>query len=348
VRALEVYDDGSGPALYVGGEYMSSTVTGVPIAEIAKWDGSQWSSVGTGVDFGIKAMAVFDGGAGPELVVGGFLLQAGSSSVNRIAKWNGTAWSPLGSGMDWVVDTLTAFDIGSGPQLFAGGGFSSAGGVPVENAALWDGSDWSSLGPGLIPGATQPYPQVAFAFDDSSGTGPALFVGGAFGSAGIEGDSSFAKWGRCQRYQYFCDPAELNSAGLRTRLEPVFDTSLASGLHLDSSAGPPTQFGYILVGLGVTEPGIVLGSGRFCLNTQAAIGRYNVTGTAMNALGQFDGAGIFQNASGTSTNGFGFDVPLLRPSIGGTIQAGQVLHFQLWHREPAGNSNLSNGVSITF
>ena len=47
VVALEVFDDGSGsgPALYVGGDF---TVAGVILADrIARWDGTSWSTLGT-------------------------------------------------------------------------------------------------------------------------------------------------------------------------------------------------------------------------------------------------------------------------------------------------------------
>jgi hypothetical protein len=44
--ALEVYDDGYGPSLYVGGRFLAEL--GAPATGIARWDGSGWSSVGGG------------------------------------------------------------------------------------------------------------------------------------------------------------------------------------------------------------------------------------------------------------------------------------------------------------
>src|SRR5690606_30880518 len=43
VRALAVFDDGTGPALYAGGEFQEAG--GVPASFIAKWDGEKWSSL---------------------------------------------------------------------------------------------------------------------------------------------------------------------------------------------------------------------------------------------------------------------------------------------------------------
>ena len=44
VHALAVFDDGSGPALYVGGLF--ETIGGVAANNIAKWDGATWSPLG--------------------------------------------------------------------------------------------------------------------------------------------------------------------------------------------------------------------------------------------------------------------------------------------------------------
>jgi len=58
---------------------------------------------------------------------------------------------------------------------------------------------------------------------------------------------------------------------------------------------------------------------------------------------------VLQNQVGTSTVGSGFDVPATVPITGSpTISAGSTWHFQLWHREAAGASNFSNGLSVTF
>ena len=43
VSAVVVFDDGNGPALYIGGEFTS--VNGTPANRVAKWDGQNWSAV---------------------------------------------------------------------------------------------------------------------------------------------------------------------------------------------------------------------------------------------------------------------------------------------------------------
>jgi hypothetical protein len=142
----------------------------------------------------VKALTVFDDGSGPALYAGGAFATAGGRTVHDIAKWDGTSWSALGSGMSsssssGFVLALAGFDDGSGPALYAGGAFPTAGGTPVNSIAKWDGSGWSALGSGTG------YAVAALAgFDD--GSGPALYVGGHF-STSPAGDSFLAKWGGC-------------------------------------------------------------------------------------------------------------------------------------------------------
>ena len=63
---------------------------------MAKWNGSAWSALGSGVDNSVHALAM----SGSDLYVGGDFSAAGGSSANRVAKWNGSAWSALGAGLN--------------------------------------------------------------------------------------------------------------------------------------------------------------------------------------------------------------------------------------------------------
>ncbi len=148
----------------------------------------------------------------------------------------------------------------------------------------------------------------------------------------------------------FCDPADPNSTGASTDLSGSMSAPGGTGLNLQAQSGPPGNFGYFLIGSGSSDPGIPLGQGHLCLSTGGGnqIGRYNVTGTFWNSVGQFSPSGTLLNVAGTSSTGVGFDVPTAIPSIGGMISAGQTWNFQLWHREAAGQSNFSNGLTVTF
>ena len=185
-RALAEFDDGSGSALYVGGAFsMAGSVT---TNNIAKWSGSSWFALGSGLPGSVLALAVFDDGGGPALYAGGLFSSAGGGPANHIAKWDGASWSALGSGTDGAVDALCTFDDGTGLALYAGGDFTTAGGVTAQHIAKWNGASWSGVGSGTSG------PVLALTtYDDSSG--PALITGGSFINAFDSGDSFLAKWG---------------------------------------------------------------------------------------------------------------------------------------------------------
>ncbi len=153
----------------------------------------------------------------------------------------------------------------------------------------------------------------------------------------------------------FCDPAVANSTGSPAVLSGAMGSGVGSDLHLEMTGGVPGELAYMLVGNmatpGITVPG---GQGPFCLVgvSGAQFFRYNAGGTDMNSIGGFDASGTWINVSGTSTTGFGFDVPSTIPASPMiTIMAGDTWHFQGWYRDtPAGSgfSNFSNGLSVTF
>jgi len=191
VLALAAFDDGRGPALFVGGQF--SHAGDVAATCIARWDGHTWSALGSGTDDAVWALEVFDDGRGPALYVGGQFAHAGGVRVNRIAKWDGHTWWPLGSGMDGFghVNALTVFDDGTGPALYAGGWMSTAGGVPVNRVAKWDGVKWSDVGYGVYGGDN--YCVLALTvFDD--GSGPALYAAGRFTETANGPAKHIAKW----------------------------------------------------------------------------------------------------------------------------------------------------------
>ena len=191
VHALAVYDDGSGPALYVGGYF--SSAGGMPVNKVARWDGSSWSALGSSVNDAVLALAVYDDGGGPALYAGGRFSTAGGAPANRIAKWDGASWSPLGGGVTGPssrVEALEVYDDGNGPALYVGGTFEVAGPDLASCIARWDGSSWTPLGSGLS--GLSPVVHALEAFDD--GSGPGLYAGGAFTVAGGVAANRIARW----------------------------------------------------------------------------------------------------------------------------------------------------------
>jgi hypothetical protein len=182
VFALTAFDDGSGggPALYVGGNF--TFASGVPANGIAKWSGTSWSAVGSGIG-STSALTVFDDGNG-----GGPALYAAGGG-GTVARWDGTTWSSLGGGMNHSVYALAVFDDGTGGALYAGGPFTSAGGVTANRIARWSGASWSPLGSGMNNAVS-----ALAVFDDGSGGRPALYAGGLFTTAGGVSANKIAKW----------------------------------------------------------------------------------------------------------------------------------------------------------
>ena len=140
VQALAVYNG----YLYVGGDF--SAAGGSSEAYIAKWDGTSWYSIGTGLNSTVYALAVYNG----KLYAGGTFTQAGGNSANYIASWNDTAWSSVGSGAgtNGVNNPVYAMAVYNG-KLYVGGEFLYACGDTVNDIGAWDGKTWSSVDSGI-------------------------------------------------------------------------------------------------------------------------------------------------------------------------------------------------------
>jgi len=215
----------SSNGLYAGGVF--TTAGGHTANQIARWDGNNWSALGSGVNSTVYALAA----SGSDLYAGGiFTTAAGFSgstiTVNRIAKWDGSSWSSLGSGVDDIVNAVAV----SGGDLYAGGWFKTAGGAPANYLAKWDGSNWSSLGSGVD--------DIVEALAVSGGD---LYVGGYFTRATNIGGSAvtvnrLAKWNG----SYW---SALDSGMNRGVLVlAVSDVGLYAGGEFTMASGTPANF----------------------------------------------------------------------------------------------------------
>lgn len=192
VDCLVSFESEAHQYLYAGGSFTS--IGGVPAAHIARWDGSSWSSLGSGLDGPVYAVAEFDDGSGLALYAAGWFTQAGGQPASAIAKWDGSQWTDVGGGVSAPdhpqIYDLKVFDDGAGPALFAAGSFTSAGSTMTEGIAKWDGDQWLPLGAGLIGvGARGSALEV---FND--GSGESLYLGGRFDMVGGVVASNIARW----------------------------------------------------------------------------------------------------------------------------------------------------------
>ena len=91
---------------------------GQPASNIARWNGSNWATLGSGdnngVNGNVRAMAV----SGSDLYVAGTFTLAGGEPANSLARWDGNVWHGLS--IDAPPQAVRALAIDAG-FVYAGG-----------------------------------------------------------------------------------------------------------------------------------------------------------------------------------------------------------------------------------
>lgn len=176
--------------LYVGG-YFTTLGDGTLVNYVAKWNGSQWSTLPSGGSAGVNNVVFAISVDNTDIYVGGSFttLGDGTTPANRIAKWNGSQWSTLENGsINGVGGSISAIAVNAG-SIYIGGGFTSFndGGL-ANHIAKWNGSTWSILSGGSLNGTPSSVSAVAIMGSD-------IYVGGSFLQLG-DGTSAYriAKW----------------------------------------------------------------------------------------------------------------------------------------------------------
>jgi len=112
---------------------------GVALHNIASWNGTTWSSLGSGTDATVYHIAL--GPQGTVYAAGNFTT-AGGVAVKGLAKWDGTSWSDLGWGADTAMSSISCMRTDPQGVLYVG---NSKGYVYAFN-----GSSWTQMGMRLI------------------------------------------------------------------------------------------------------------------------------------------------------------------------------------------------------
>jgi hypothetical protein len=116
---------------------------GIPVNNAAKWNGTTWASMGSGITAWPVSSTVYNN----EIYVGLWLGAGNNRSM--IVKWDGTVWANVeqnvNSAMMNVVMDVKVFN----GCLYAAGLIDTINGVPVANVARYDGQNWSSVGNGV-------------------------------------------------------------------------------------------------------------------------------------------------------------------------------------------------------
>jgi hypothetical protein len=119
--------------LYIAGNFIKNANAG---NYIMKWDGTNFSDVGGGMNGEIRSLCVFHN----ELYAVGAFTQAGGIIARNIAKWDGNNWCSLGSTFNGSINTIEVFN----DELYIGGGFSQIDSQTINYVAKWIGGNFVS------------------------------------------------------------------------------------------------------------------------------------------------------------------------------------------------------------
>ena len=255
--------------LIVGGNF--SAADKLSVNSIVQWDGSNWSTLGSGMPVGVvSALTIYNG----NLVAGGSFSIAGGNAANNIAQWNGTTWSALGSGTNSQINALAVYN----GNLIAAGYFDSAGGIRTKNIAMWNGSKWQSLGSGLN--------NWVMALTVYNGS---LIASGKFDSAGGIPSRGIAQWNGTNWSPLgsgFKNIAFYSSLA-------VWNGNLIAGGYFDSAGGVPANGIAQWNGSNWSGMGTPAGSGVEAItiyNGNLVIGKFSGTNTYTSVLEQWNGS----------------------------------------------------------
>jgi hypothetical protein len=344
VKALDVFDRGSGAELVVAGEFTN------PANGIASWNGSTWSAFGSGLGgfFNpVTALAVFNPGSGAELYAG---LGAG------VVRWNGTSWSSIGAS-DAGIESLFSYSDGTPTMLYTGGRFSTIGGVSASRIARWDGSAWATVGNGVTAPATNASVLAMTSFDDHSAGDADLYIAGSFAEVGGVTSPNIAEWSACGTLTGTafcfgdgslatpCPCAAPNvvpnpAAALRHGCANSFNfdgaqlyasgSTANDGVQFMTSGQTPFGFSFFIVGTAQDSNGVASADGVRCVD--GALTRF---GSQFAACGSV----VYPNSL------VGWTAPVSVVS-GATPGSGLTKYYQVYYRNAA--ANFCTGATTNF
>lgn len=152
---------------------------------VAKWDGSQWTTISDNLAFPLDALHVTDDGT---LYASGDFRPSGALTPDhRVVKWDGNQWVIVGQ-FNWSIHAL----LSTGPNtLYAGGRFDQVNGTTSKHMAQWNGTSWSALGAGIENGNVFYDHNVATLLLGKAG---AFYAGGNFQKSGETQLNHLAAW----------------------------------------------------------------------------------------------------------------------------------------------------------
>lgn len=206
--------------LVAGGRF--TTADGQTAVRVARWDGSDWHSMGTvgepvNSQAAVHTLTVFNG----DLIAGGGFITADGQTVNNIARWDGSNWQTMGDGMDNAVLDLTVFE----DDLIAVGMFRHSGGERMEYVARWNGTEWQSMAIGMNGSVSA---VEVFGSD--------LIIGGVFRNIAGQAATRIARWDGSAWHPMgsLGDPDDFNEG---VEALKVFENDLIAGGRFETADG---------------------------------------------------------------------------------------------------------------
>lgn len=269
-----------GSDLYVGGRF-NGLMGGQGMQNVARWDGSRWNALGSGLELNntVNALAVMGG----VLFVGGsFNAIPGVPDSSRLARWDGSGWSGVpGASLSGQVYALAS----ANGVLYVGGSFTNAGGIAeADRVARWTGSAWQALGAGVSGGTVRALHV----------SGNDVYVGGSFTAAnGMGGANNIMCWDGS-------DWLVVGSNGLPGEVRGIAEAGgvlYVGGLFLDAGGDPAADYlvrwtGSAWARLGGGVSAAVYGLSSDGTNLFVAGAFFNVNGGALtdDKVGQWNGS----------------------------------------------------------
>lgn len=127
--------------LYIAGAF--TTVGATTVNRVAKWDGTTWSALDSGVSGTCRAIAINP--------TDGYIWVAGDSGL--LAFYNGSVWTTVTTSTSSTIYTLAFDDDG---ELYLGGDFTSIGGLTITGLARYKSEVWFQTTV-ILPASTTVY-----------------------------------------------------------------------------------------------------------------------------------------------------------------------------------------------
>ncbi len=191
VIALEVFDEGNGPELIVGGQFTAAG--GVPCNGIAKWNGFNFQNIGTLLGSAVFSLqntqnvVTID----PQVIIlaGGSFTSINGAGQN-IAGWTGDGWVSVGTTNGAVRAMCTYEDADRSAGVYIGGDFTTVNGQTAPGLARLNQLGWWTnstlgVGGGSVRALTSWNPDIDWS----------VYVGGSFTLAGGAPANRIARWG---------------------------------------------------------------------------------------------------------------------------------------------------------